>query len=161
VSEELRIVPLPDGAFGLHLTRQERRVLRELPGQLRELLDEKDPSLSRLFPPAYPEEPDREAEYRRMVHDELLKGKRAALEVMEASIDAQRLDREELTAWLGALNDLRLVLGTRLDVTEDDQPLLPDDDPRASAMALYHYLGWLVAQAVEALAEGADASHPG
>jgi Domain of unknown function (DUF2017) len=158
VSEELRIVPLPDGAFGLHLTRQERRVLRELPGQLRELLEEDGPSLSRLFPPAYPEDPDREADYRRMVHDELLKGRRAALEVMEASIDARRLDREELTAWLGALNDLRLVLGTRLEVTEDDEgSLLPDDDPRAPTMALYHYLGWLVAQAVEALAEGADA----
>jgi hypothetical protein len=150
--EEPRIVP-SGGGFRLRLSRQERDILRDLPRQLRELLETDDPGVRRLFPPAYQDDPEREAEYRRLVHDELTAGRRKALEVMESTLDARRLDEEQLTAWLGALNDLRLVLGTRLDVTEDEYDVdLPQDDPRAAAMALYHYLGWLEAQAVEALA---------
>ena len=60
--------------------------------------------------------------------------------------------REEAQAWLTALNDLRLVLGTRLDVS--DESLLEDlaeDDPRAPELALYAYLSWLQEQLVEAL----------
>ena len=153
--DEPRIVPSGDG-FRLRLSRQERDILRDLPGQLREILESDDPALHRLFPPAYQEDPEREAEYRRLVRDELVAGRRRALEVMESTVDARRLDQEQLTAWLGALNDLRLVLGTRLDVTQDDDRELPQDDPRAAAMALSHYLGWLEAQAVDALTEGLD-----
>jgi hypothetical protein len=152
--DEPRIVP-SGGGFRLRLSKQERDILRDLPGQLREILESDDPALRRLFPPAYQGDPEREGEYRRLVHDDLVAGRRRALEVMESTVDARLLDQEQLTAWLGALNDLRLVLGTRLDVTEDDYDReLPQDDPRAAAMALYHYLGWLEAQAVEALAEG-------
>ena len=144
------------GGFRLRLSRQERDVLRDLPGQLREILGSDDPAVRRLFPPAYRDDPQREAEQRGLVHDELLAGRRRALEVMESTVDARRLDEEQLAAWLGALNDLRLVLGTRLDVTEEEYDRdIPEDDPRAPAMALYHYLGWLESQAVEALAGAA------
>src|SRR5438477_6872073 len=97
----------PDG-FELHLPAAERELLRSLPGQLRELLAADDPSVYRLFPPAYPEDPDREAEYRRLVRDDLLSGHLAALETVEATIGVERLDEEQLVAWLSALNDLRL-----------------------------------------------------
>jgi hypothetical protein len=147
--DELRIVPRRDGTFGLRLTRPERAVLRELPRQLREILDRSDPAAVRLFPPAYQDDPHREAQYREMVHDQLVAGRRRSADLMEATIDADRLDREELAAWVGALNDLRLVLGTRLEVTEDE---VSGDDPEDESMALYHYLGWLEAQAVDALA---------
>jgi hypothetical protein len=53
-----------------------------------------------------------------------------------------------------ALNDLRLVLGTRLDVSEDDDfDTIDPDDPDAPAWSVYHYLGMLVASMVDALAE--------
>jgi hypothetical protein len=141
------------GRFRLRLAAQERELLRSLPGQLREVLGTEDPSLRRLHPPAYPDEPDREREYRRLVQDDLLRQRLAALEVMEGTIDARTLDREQVEAWLGALNDLRLVLGTRLDVTEEMyEEGLPDRDPRAPAFAIYQYLGWLQEQVVVALA---------
>jgi hypothetical protein len=137
------------------LTDEEREVLRALPGQLREILDADDPSLRRLHPPAYQDDPEREAEYRRLVRDDLLRQRLNALEVMEATIDAGSLDVEQMTAWLGAINDLRLVLGTRLDVTEEmyDEGI-PPEDPRAASFALYQYLGLLEEQVVAALAEG-------
>jgi hypothetical protein len=135
------------------LTSEERDLLRSLPAQLRELLGSDDPSLRRLHPPAYGDDPEREAEYRRMVRDDLLRDRREALDVMESTIDADTLDRDQLGAWLGSINDLRLVLGTRLEVTEDlSEEGVPDDDPRAPAFALYGYLGWLEEQLVDALA---------
>ena len=76
---------------------------------------------------------------------------------MEATIDADRVNEEQLIAWLGALNDLRLVLGTRLEVTEEmyERPV-PPDDPGAAQLGLYHYLGWLQDQVVQVLAAGLD-----
>jgi hypothetical protein len=140
------------GRFRLRLPREERDLLRSLPGQLRDLLSTEDPSLRRLTPPAYEDDPEREEEYRRLVRDDLLRRRVETLEVMESTIDAQTLDEEQLTAWLAALNDLRLVLGTRLDVTEDlYEEGVPDDDPRAPAFAVYGYLGWLEEQVVAAL----------
>ena len=114
-----------------------------------------DPAVERLFPPAYRDDPDSEAEYRAMVGGELRNRRLSSLEVMEATIDATRLDEKQLLAWLGAINDLRLVLGTRLEVTEDiyDQGI-PEDDPSSLSLALFFYLGWLEEQVVQALAAG-------
>jgi hypothetical protein len=143
------------GDFRVHLAPAERDLLRSLPAQLLELLDTDDPSLQRLFPPAYADDPEREDEYRGMVRGELVAGKREALRVIEETADAERLSEEQITAWLGAVNDLRLVLGTRLDVTEEMyEEGLPEDDPRAPAFAVYGYLGWLEEQVVAALASG-------
>jgi hypothetical protein len=145
------------GDFQLRLPPEERALLRTLPEQLRDLLSSDDPALERLFPPAYPDDPLRNEEYAQMVRGDLLAGRLAAVEVMEATIDAERLDEEQLSAWLSAVNDLRLVLGSRLEITEDlyDEGL-PDGDPRAPAFAVYLYLGLLEEQAVEALAAGID-----
>lgn len=142
------------GDYRLRLPEVERELLRSLPAQLRALLESDDPALERLFPPAHPDEPEREAEYAALTHEELRSRRLSALEVMEATIDADRLGEEELSAWLGALNDLRLVLGSRLGVTEETvEEGVPDDHPLAPQWALYGYLGWLVAQIVDALAE--------
>ena len=143
-----------DGSFRLRLSREERDLLRSLPAQLRELLGTEDPSLRRLSPPAYPEDPGQEAEYRELVGEDLEAQRRRALDVMEATIEAERLDEEQLSAWLSALNDLRLVLGTRLDVSEEmyEEEGLSERGRRSPAFGVYMYLGWLEEQVVAALA---------
>ena len=140
------------GQYQLRLPPEERDLLRGLPGQLRELIGTDDPSLRRLFPPAYKDDPELEAEYRHFMADDLVASHQRALDVMEETIDADQVDEDQLVGWLGALNDLRLVLGTRLDVTEDmyEREMDPDD-PRAPAFAVYSYLGWLQEQVVDAL----------
>ena len=152
--ERRRIERMPGGDIRLRLPRDERALLRSLPGQLRSLLVEApdDPSLERLFPPAY-DDAESEAQYRRLMGDELLEGRRRALRVIEETLDEDRLTKEQAESWLTALNDLRLVLGTRLDVTEDMllERLRPDD-PNAFEVSLYAYLSWLQEQLVEALA---------
>ena len=153
VLERRRIERNPGGGVRLRLPREERALLRALPAQLRSLLDEapEDPSLERLFPPAY-DDAESESEYRALMGDELLEGRRRALRVVEETLDEDRLTAEQAQAWLTALNDLRLVLGTRLDV-RDDTLLggLSPRDPRAPELAVYAYLSWLQEQLVEAL----------
>jgi hypothetical protein len=144
-----------EGDFRLSLTAGERELLRTLPAELRSLLADEpdDPSLRRLRPPAYEDDPEGESEYGRLMHAELLGGRLEALRTLEATAERDRLSEEELRAWLGALNDLRLVLGTRLGVTEEiyEQELDPRD-PEARELALYAYLTWLQEHAVAAAA---------
>jgi hypothetical protein len=145
------------GEYRVRLPKAERDLLRRLPAQLRELISEhpSDPSLARLFPPAYEDDAAQQAEYERLTRDDLSDQRLEALRLMEDTLEAERLTEEQLAAWLGAVNDLRLVLGTRLDVTEDlyEEPV-EDDDPRFPQLALYSYLGFLEEQMVEALAAG-------
>jgi hypothetical protein len=138
----------------LDLPPEERDVLRALIPQMRSLLShgDHDPSTRRLFPTAYPTDPEADAEYRQLMHDDLLGARLSRLDLFEASLDAELLDDERAMAWLGALNDLRLVLGTKLDVSEDmDIDELPDDDPSSPAYSLYSYLGWLQEQLIAAI----------
>lgn len=146
-----------EGHYLLHLSREERDLLRALPAQLRELLGTDDPSLRRLSLPAHPDDPTQEAQYRELVAEDLEGQRRRALDVMEATIEADVLDEEQISAWLAVLNDLRLVLGTRLDVTEElYEHGIPERDPRAQAFAVYLYLGWLQEQLVGVLSSEFD-----
>jgi hypothetical protein len=121
---------------------------------MRELLaDPDDLAVGRLFPDAYPEDPERQAEYRLLAHTELLDSHLAALAVLEESADAVHLNEEQAYAWMRAINDVRLVLGVRLDVTEEGTERPTDrDDPRVPAFAAYDYLSHLQGELVEALA---------
>ncbi|RDI75518.1 hypothetical protein Gocc_1316 [Gaiella occulta] len=143
------------GGYRLRLPDEERELLRSLPAQLRDVLRSDDPCLRRLFPPAYADDREADDEYRRLMRDELLGGKLAALRVVEQTAGADHLSAEELEAWLGALESLRLVLGTQIDVTEETYAdTLDPSDPQAPALALYGYLSWLQEQAVDALSAG-------
>jgi Domain of unknown function (DUF2017) len=151
---ERRISGQRDGTFALALPDNERQLLRELVGQLRDVLlaTTEDPTLRRLFPTAYPNDAERDREYQVLVRDELLAKRLAALDIVEETVSATELDEEQVTAWMGALNDLRLVLGTRLDVDEQ-LPELDADDPLAPAYAVYEYLGFLLSEVVDALSD--------
>jgi hypothetical protein len=142
------------GDFRVRQLPQERELLRGLPGQLGEpLRSGDDPNLVRLFPPAYPEDEDAADEYDSLMRAELLNGKLRALRVLEETADAERLDEADLSAWLGALESLRLVLGTELDVTEETYTTGIDPyDARAPQLALYGWLSWLQEEIVAALA---------
>ncbi|HEX9124187.1 MAG TPA: DUF2017 family protein [Actinomycetota bacterium] len=145
------------GDYLLRLTANERDVLRTLPGQLREMLTSggasEDPGVQRLSPPAYLDDAASSEEFDRLVRDDLVAQRMSAVDEMERTVDAERVNEDELTAWLGSINDLRLVLGTRLGVTEEMTPAdLARDDPRAASFALYAFLSVLEEDVVAALA---------
>jgi hypothetical protein len=149
-----RIRRASGGAVRLELAEEERDLLRQVAGELRELLVEEpeDPSLRRLFPTAHTE-PELEREYRELTHDQLVRGREQSLDLLRDTAGRELLTREEADAWARALNDARLVLGTRLDVTEDfEWDALDARNPRAQELVLYAYLSWLQEQLVGAMA---------
>ncbi len=148
------------GEFELRIPPDERDLLRSVGPQLRDLLVREaasaqggeDTAVSRLFPVAYPTDEDRQTEYRLLAHDELLASHLGALAVLEETAGADRLDEDQLLSWMRAINHVRLVLGTRLDVTEDgDERPRSARDPRAPAFAVYDYLTYLQGEIIEAL----------
>jgi hypothetical protein len=147
------------GDFELRLSPDERAILRGLPDQLRNLIENEDPTsdpaMARLYPPAYEDDPIRNLEFERMAGDDLTSQRLSSISAMEGSIDADLLSEEQLLSWLSVLNDLRLVLGTRLEITEETtEEDFAAGDPRASTFALYGYLTWLVDAIVRALDPG-------
>jgi hypothetical protein len=144
------------GAFQLLLPEGERELLLQLLGELRTLLKlgPEDPRLRRLYPAAYADDDEKDEEYRRLTHEELSSGRQAALDTVEQTIAADELTLDQLTAWMHAVNALRLVLGTMLDVSEDDPFAVDPEDPNAREYMLYGYLGLLLEEIVQAQLDG-------
>ena len=147
----------------LSLAPQEAELLAALPTELRDVLDGplNDAAGQRLFPVAYldPTEEEAETEYRAMVHPDLMRQRLDALALVAASLERATLRDEsmeleltpdDLQAWLGILNDVRLVLGTRLGITEDDNEIQLDD-PRAGAYGVYSWLTFLQGELIDQL----------
>ena len=151
-------MPAKRGGYDLRLTAPERDLLRSLAPEMRAiLLDGSDPALSRLFPSAYPDDPELEEEWREISHDQLVEGHLSSLAVLEEHVDAEHLDEDQLSAWMRAINQVRLLFGTRLEVTEEREELQFDsDDPRTAALEIYDYLSWLQEDVVAALAERSE-----
>lgn len=130
---------------------EEADVLRQLIEEMRMVLSDDppdDPAVLRLFPDAYESADDARA-FRDMVEGELKSEKLAALDVVASALgEAGPVKREvptdEVDAWLTALTDMRLALGTRLDVTEETMAHEPDPNaPQGFQMTILHWLGWL------------------
>lgn len=124
-----------------------------------------DPILSRLLPDfhrldddAPSQEDQNSAAALRSLHEpELLDHKTGVagvlLETCPPGGGEVRLTAEQANAWLHSINDVRLALGTALDVTEDMPDELPDDDPREPHLNVYHWLTWVQESLVQAMSE--------
>ena len=144
------------GDFLLRLGPEERGLLRRLSAELEELLaaEPEDPSLRRLRPRAY-EDDEVEREFRSLMGAELESLRLENLRGLAETAGRDRLDAEELDRWLAALNDLRLVLGTRLEVTEDQfADGFDPSAPHAYELAVYAFLTWLQEAAIDAASSG-------
>jgi hypothetical protein len=118
-----------------------RTLIGSLSDQLREMLlvDDAD-DLRRLYPTAYPDDAERQAGFHDMVHDQLLMARLDGIDRVEATLHDDELSIDDADAWLSTINQIRLVLGTRLDVSEDDDPVIDEDDPRAAAQVIYQVM---------------------
>ncbi|MCX7620561.1 MAG: DUF2017 family protein [Acidimicrobiales bacterium] len=146
----ITILPQPDGTYFVAMVEPLRDSLRAAIEALRSRLLRGSPSIQRLFPTAYPDHPDLEAEYRDLMFGELLESKLAALDLVEASVAEPVLTEQQLIAWTQVINSARLALGTELEVEETGLDL-DDDDPRWPAYILYERLGLILASIVDVL----------
>jgi len=106
-----------------------------------------DRVLARLLPDFTSEDADLAAGLRSLHEPALIDAKNAAasvvLETLPESGGRIELSPDQADAWLTTLNDVRLALGTALDVSEDMPEELPADDPRASHLGVYHWLTFM------------------
>src|SRR5688572_19637352 len=109
-----------------------------------------DPVIARLYPDVRPDDPAWSAGFRDLVRGDLDDARREHIAAVEASLDARTIDDTDAEAWLHVLNDLRLVLGTRLGIVEDgDDGSFEPEDPDAAAKVVYAYTGFLEAQFID------------
>ena len=137
------------------MRRGERSLLRRsLVEHRRRLLDD-SPDVARLFPAGYGDTTEKAAEaskeFASLTKDDLMAGRLAGLDLVEASLDERTIEGETLSAWMRTLNDVRLVLGTRLEITDDEQPPPAPWDGSFPTWRVYALLGVLVHEAVLAL----------
>jgi hypothetical protein len=153
------------------LDRQEAAVLRGLVGEVRRMLGSRvdehptdelaeltglhtgpstkpdDPVLARLLPDFATDDAQLSGALRSLHEPELIAAKDGAatvvLETLPPAGGRVELSPEQADAWLSALNDVRLALGTALDVTEEMPDELPADDPRAGHLSVYHWLTYV------------------
>jgi len=109
-----------------------------------ELLDPTDPVYRRLYPAGYRDDAEAAAEFRELTEDSLRESRAVRLGQCRAMLPEGggqlELDAEDAERWLAVLNDLRLALGTRLGVTEEDEPVIDPEDPSAQTRAVYYWL---------------------
>jgi len=166
-------IPLPPvqrtaAGFRINLDVEERELIHRLLGELRSLLAEPhadadgagpvDDRMKRLFPTAYHQRRDQEMdeEFRRLMRDDLVASRLAGLDLLAdvlapADDEPPHLSEAQLMAFLQALNGVRLVLGTMLDVSEEHEiDDIGDDHPMVGEFHLYDFLSWVLDASVRA-----------
>ncbi|MEO6126006.1 MAG: DUF2017 family protein [Ilumatobacteraceae bacterium] len=170
-------VPLPPvqrtaTGFRMNLDTEERELIHRLLGELRSLLTESesvesgeptvdgpvDDRMKRLFPTAYHQRRDQEMddEFRRLMRDDLVASRLAGLDLLADVLaphddEPPHLTEAQLMAFLQAVNGVRLVLGTMLDVSEEHEiDDIDDDHPMVGEYHLYDFLSWVLDASVRA-----------
>ena len=152
--------------YAIRLPDVERALLTHLPEQLASSLegltsdDEVPAGLERLFPHAHATDAVAEAEYVAANRDELVASRRSSLEVIARTASSDHVSDDEADAWLGAINTLRLALGSRLEVNEDP-PTVDESDPEYADWICYQYLSFLESELVDAMAAALPDPIPG
>lgn len=146
--------------FVIDLGNNETDVLLRLVDELRTLLtnDNPDPAAAaltaRLFPVVHRDDAVMEAEYQRLMRDELVQSKLSALLQVETALGGNgRVDEGQLLAFMQAVNSIRLVLGVMLGISDDDSADQLDeisDLAETHEQMLYHYLSWILEWTVKA-----------
>ncbi len=159
-----RIARTGDGRIAVRLAPRERQILGALAADLARAASgdlglepdgADDPGLARLRPDAVRGDPEASAAFRELTSADLEEARQKRLATLASTLEGASLDEAQVGAWMGAVNDLRLVLGTRLGVTEDTGLDVPDErDPAAADTIVFLWLGWAEEQLVEAIEAG-------
>jgi hypothetical protein len=106
-----------------------------------------DPVLARLLPDAYQDDPESAGEFRKYTESSLREAKKYFAQTLLETIPAKggrvKLNADQARDWLRALNDVRLMFGVRLEVTEDFEDQLTSLDPKDPRLAAFEVYGWL------------------
>lgn len=146
------IQPSADGNFDVNLDPSVIDLLEHMCAELEALLSSDSQLLTRLFPTPYGDDVERNEGYAALAGPELMDHRIEAIALLRSTLRAERLTPEELMVWMRTLNDMRLVMGTMLEVDDGTPPEVPDD--LAETYAVYEFLGFLLEVVVAALTAG-------
>ena len=143
------------GGWRINLDVEEHNLLLRLMGELGALLsgDQDHELLARLYPTAYPDDEEKEAEYQRLMREELVASRLASIEAVTAALDpegTELMSEGETVALMQSINSVRLVLGTMLGIT-DDESADDADEADTPEHQLYDFLSWLLEWTVRSL----------
>lgn len=146
-----------DGGVELRLPANARDVIRQVASELRALyaagVAEDDPGVARLFPTPYLDDPLGSLAFDEKIAASLREGRLEAIALVERTAGSRHLSVEEADAWIRTLNDARLVLGTRLEITEESTADDFSGDPAGDGtFRLYVFLSGIVDALVRVLA---------
>ena len=106
-----------------------------------------DPILTRLFPDAYPDDPDASMEFRRFTERSLRDTNVTRAKRVLADLEGRTkltLNSDQWQQWVGFLNSLRLALGTRLEIDQESwNEERSESDPLYQLHELYDWLTWM------------------
>jgi hypothetical protein len=137
------------GVVRIRFDRIENDVLKSMFDDLAELVEadafeQDDPVRARLFPAGYRDDDSASQDFRELTEESLRVERAQRARECARELGARGevvLDADDAQRWIRSVNDLRLALGTRLDVTDDDQvgDTTPGT-PLAQEWAVYHWL---------------------
>jgi hypothetical protein len=161
---------MSDDRVQMRLPYAEKALLASVIPQLRTVV-EGDAGVEhlrhRLFPPAY-DDPKREREFQRLVGDDLVAQRLAAVDTTLATLHAGHnkarqwvidLDDEQVQSWLSVLHDLRLVLAQIVGITTEADWDRRRDASDPADLVLWH-VGALQDELLGVLMGGLDQSPP-
>lgn len=158
----VKVTSLNGDGWQLTLEVEERALIVRLMAELRALVEGPDDNalLQRLFPNAYPDDEEKEAEYQRLMREELVASRVAAIESVSALLDPEPAagldavwDEGQTIAFMQSINAIRLVLGSLLGI-DDDEAADDAEHDESPEHHLYDFLSWLLEWTVRALSPG-------
>lgn len=142
--------------FTVELPERAVALIETMCVELESLLGSDSPLLERLFPPPYGDDAERNEGYAVLAGPELVEHRLDALSTVRTVMHSETVTEQQFMAWMRSLNDMRLVLGTMIGITDDHGH--PEVSPELTqAFEVYEFIGGLLELTVEALTEGLEA----
>ncbi len=150
------ITPLEDGTFKLEIPKWQIKIFKSLTQELNPIISDRSNNLtSRLFPTAYQADTSANNEYELLTYKDLLQSHLDSLEALEKLSSNAELSEETLIKITQGVNILRLVLGTRLGINDDDanSSKANKDHPDHNLWLTFHLLGEIISIIIDAISE--------
>ena len=141
---------LENGNYQVAVSENEKNLISIISAEVNSFIQRRRGEESRLFPSAYIDQPEAENEYQTMIHDDLVSAHTAALETLTKSLAKPEVMENDLVEMMRALNILRLFLGERINISEDNPS---ETDPSYDIWILFQIFGQMLSSIIDVLQE--------
>ena len=149
------ITPLKNGAFKVETPDWQIQIFRGLAKELKTVLSGGNSSLTtRLFPVAYQSDEAANEEYIKLTHEDLLQSHLTSLKLIEDIATDEEASEDTLIKIMQGINILRLVVGTRLKIDDEEpenSPQASKDHPDHNLWLIFHLLGEILSIIVNSI----------